>query len=91
MGESLFQIIKSENKYGVINSKNETIIPIIYDEIKSSQNWRYFIIKLNNKLGLININGIITKEPIYDNIELRKEYILLKRKDKKDEIYSYEY
>jgi hypothetical protein len=91
MGENLYQIIRIENKYGVINSKNETIIPVIYDEIKSSENWRYFIIKLKNKLGLININGIITKEPIYDNIELRKEYIILKRKDKKDEIYSYEY
>lgn len=91
MGESLFQIIKIGDKYGVINSKNETIIPIIYDEIKSSQNWRYFIIKLNNKIGLINVNGTVTKEPVYDAIELRKEYVLLKRKNFKDEIYSYQY
>lgn len=91
MGENLFQIIKKENKFGLINSKNETIIPIIYDEIKSSQNWRYYIIKQNNKIGLINVNGIVTKEPIYDSIELRKEYIVLKRKNIKDEIYSYEY
>jgi hypothetical protein len=91
MGENLFQIIKKENKFGLINSKNETIIPIIYDEIKSSQNWRYFIIKQNNKIGLINVNGTVTKEPIYDSIELRKEYIVLKRKNIKDEIYSYEY
>lgn len=90
-GESLFQIIKRENKYGVINSKNETIIPINYDEIKSSQNWRYFIIKQNNKIGLINVNGTVTKEPVYDTIELRKEYVLLKRKNFKDEIYSYQY
>lgn len=91
MGENLFQIIKKENKFGLINSKNETIIPIIYDEIKSSQNWRYFIIKQNNKIGLINVNGTVTKEPIYDSIELRKEYIVLKRKNIKDEIYAYEY
>ena len=91
MGESLFQIIKKENKFGLINSNNETIIPIIYDEIKSSQNWQYFIIKVKNKLGLININGTITKKPIYDEIELRKEYIILKRKNLKDEYYSYEY
>jgi hypothetical protein len=91
MGENLFQIIKKENKYGIINSKNETIIPIIYDEIKSSQNWRYFIIKQKNKIGLININGTVTKQPIYDSIELRKEYIVLKRKNIKDEIYAYEY
>ena len=91
MGEDLFQIIKKGNKYGIINSKNETIIPIVYDEIKSSQNWRYFIIKQHNKIGLINVNGTVTKEPIYNSIELRKEYIVLKRKNIKDEIYSYEY
>jgi hypothetical protein len=91
MGENLFQILKKENKFGVINSKNETIIPIIYDEIKSSQNWRYFIIKQNNKFGLINVDGTVTKEPIYDKIELRKEYIVLKRKNIKDEIYAYKY
>lgn len=91
MGEDLFQIIKKENKYGIINSKNETIIPIVYDEIKSSQNWRYFIIKQHNKIGLINVNGTVTKEPIYNSIELRKEYIVLKRKNIKDEIYSYKY
>ncbi len=91
MGENLFQIVKKENKFGLLNSKNETIIPIIYDEIKSSQNWRYFIIKQNNKIGLINVNGTVTKEVIYDSIELRKEYIILKRKNKKDEIYAYEY
>ena len=91
MGENLFQIIKKENKFGLINTKNETIIPTIYDDLKSSQNWRYFIITKNNKIGLININGTVTKEPIYDSIDLRKEYIVLKRKNKKDEIYSYEY
>ena len=64
MGENLFQIIKKENKFGLINSKNETIIPTIYDDLKSSQNWRYFIITKNNKIGLINVNGTVTKEPI---------------------------
>jgi hypothetical protein len=90
MDENLFQIIKKKNKYGIINSNNETIIPIIYDKIESSQNWRYFIIKQNNKIGLINVNGTITKEPIYDNIQLRKEYIIFKKKNLKDEYYSYE-
>ena len=36
MDESLYQIVKKENKFGVINSINETVIPFIYDEIKSS-------------------------------------------------------
>ncbi len=90
MNESLFQIIKREGKYGVINSSNAIVIPIEYDEIKSSENWRYFIVKKTNKIGLIHINGTITKQPIYDSIQLRKEYIVFRSKNKKDEIYSYE-
>lgn len=90
MSENLFQIIKKKGKYGVINSKNIIVIPIEYDEIRSSENWKYFIIKQRNKVGLININGAIIKKPIYDSIQLRKEYIVLRRKNKKDEIYSYE-
>lgn len=90
-GEMFFQIVKQKNKFGVINAKNETIIPIIYDEIKSSQHWKYFLIKENSKIGIINIYGEVIKKPIYDNIELRKEYVLLKRKNQKDEFYSYQY
>ena len=91
MGESFFQIVKQNNKFGVINSTNEIVVPIIYDNIKSSQHWKYFLFTLNNKIGLINTNGKIIKEPIYDRIDLRKEYIALKRKGKKDEFYSYEW
>lgn len=90
IGEQFFQIVRKQNKYGVINASNQTVIPIIYEEVKSSQDWRYFIIKENGKVGLINVNGNIVKEPIFDAIELRKEYIVLKQKNKKDEIYSYE-
>ena len=89
MGEQFFQIVKKENKYGVVNTNNQIVIPIIYDEVKSSQHWRYFIIKVNGKVGIINVDGIIIKDPIYDAIDLRKEYVLLKRKNQKDEIYSY--
>jgi len=90
-GEKHFQIIKKENRFGLINAKNETVIPLIYDEIRSSENWRYYIIKQNNKIGIINVNGILTKKPIYDDIQLRKEYVILKRKNLKDEFYTYEY
>lgn len=90
-GEQFFQIVKKENKYGVINTSNQIVVPIIYDEVKSSQHWRCFIIKENGKVGLINVDGNIVKEPIFDAIELRKEYVLLKRKNQKDEIYSYKW
>lgn len=90
IGEQFYQIVKIENKYGLINSSNRIIIPFIYDQVKSSQHWRYFIIKKDGKLGIINVSGDIVKEPVYDAIELRKEYVLLKRKNQKEEIYSYQ-
>ena len=91
MGEKFFQIVKQKNKYGLINSNNEIVIPLIYDEVKSSDHWQYFIIRQNGKLGLIHVNGTLIKEPKYDSIELRKEYLVLKRRNQKDEFYSYEY
>ena len=91
MGEQFFQIVKKKNKYGVINAINQIVVPIIYDEVKSSQHWRYFIIKEKGKVGIINIDGKVVKELIYDAIELRKEYVVLKQKNKKDEIYSYKW
>lgn len=91
MGEQFFQMIKKQNKFGLINSENQIIIPLIYDEISSSQHWRYYIVKQNGKVGIINVNGKMVKEPVYDVIELRKEYVLLKRKNQQDEIYNYEW
>lgn len=91
MGEQFYQIVKKENKFGVINASNQVIVPLVYDEVKSSQHWRYFIIRDKGRIGLINVDGDIVKEPIYDAIELRKEYVLLKRKNQKDEIYSYKW
>jgi len=89
-GEQLFQIIKKDNKFGLINSDNEILLPIIYDELKSSQHWKYYLFRNKGKIGIINIKGQIIKEPIFDSIELRKEYIVLKQKNKKDEYYSYQ-
>lgn len=89
IGEKFYQIVKKRNKYGVINANNQIIVPINYEDVKSSQHWRYFIIRNNGKIGIINIDGDIVKEPVYDAIELRKEFILLKRKNQKDEIFTY--
>lgn len=91
MGEQFFQIVKKGNKYGVLNTSNEIVIPLLYDEVKSSQNWRYYICKLNGKLGIIKVDGTVVKEMIYDSIELRKEYVLLKQKNQKQETYFYQH
>ncbi len=90
MGEQFFQIVKKGNKYGVLNTSNEIVIPLLYDEVKSSQNWRYYICKINGKLGIIKVDGTVVKELIYDSIELRKEYVLLKQKHQTVETWFYE-
>lgn len=90
MGEKFYQIVKKEKDYGVINASNQIVIPLIYDEVRSSDNWRYFLIKKNNKFGIINVKGQVVKDPVYDHINLRKEHVLLKRKNHKDEVYFYE-
>ncbi len=90
MVEEFFQIVKKGNKYGVLNMSNEIVIPLIYDKVKSSQNWHYYICKLNGKLGIIKVDGTVVKELIYDSIELRKEYVLLKQKHQTVETWFYE-
>lgn len=89
MGEKFFQIVKQKGKYGLMNSNNETVIPIIYDHLKQSGDWEYYLITKHGKTGIIYINGTIVKEAVYDQILLRKEHAVLKRKGFKDEIYYY--
>lgn len=88
-GEKFYQIIKKENRYGVINSNNEFVIPLMYDEIKSSENWEYFIVKSKGKFGIVNTEGKIIINPIYDDIIFHDEYVTLIQRNKKKEAYSY--
>jgi len=81
-GEQFYQIIKKNNKYGIINFKNEIVIPLLYEEIKSTNRWDYFFIKKNDKYGIIKIDGEIVVEPIYDKINLHKNYVSLLQADK---------
>lgn len=84
------QLVKKDNKLGLMNAKNEMIIPFIYDQIRSSNNWNYFVVKNEIKYGLIKIDGTIVKETIYDFIEWHNDFIILKRKGFEDDVYYYE-
>lgn len=90
IGEKRYQIFKQNGKFGVINSSHTVVIPPSYDKLTPSHNWKYYIIEQNNKKGLINIENKIIKDMKYDEIQLVKEYIILKAAGKKDEFYSYE-
>jgi len=87
--EKYYQIVSKDNLYGVLNFKNEFVIPLIYDEVKSSQNWEYFVVKKSNKYGIVKTNGNIVVPIVYDKILFNKEYVTLKRKGFKDSYYGY--
>lgn len=87
--EKYYQIVSKDNLYGVLNFKNEFVIPLIYDEIKSSQNWEYFVVKKSNKYGIVKTDNTIVVPIAYDKILFNKEYVTLKRKGFKDSYYGY--
>ena len=87
--EKYYQIISKDHLYGVLNFKNEFVIPLIYDEIKSSQNWEYFVVKDSDKYGIIKTDNTTVVPIIYDKIIFNKEYVTLKRKGFKDSYYGY--
>lgn len=87
--EKYYQIVLKDNFYGVLNFKNEFVIPLIYDEIKSSQNWEYFVVKKSDKYGIVKTDNTIVLPIVYDKILFNKEYVTLKRKGFKDSYYGY--
>ena len=87
--EEFFQIIKKDEKYGLMNANNGLIIPIIYDEMKSSGSWKFFIIKKNGKYGMLKIDGSIPVPPAYEKIVPKKEGVELFRKGNKKEFFGY--
>lgn len=67
--DSSYIIVTKEKKRGVVNLKNEIIIPIDYDSISlEGIDSLYFRVKQNNKYGLFNHEGKLELPIIYDSI-----------------------
>lgn len=76
---------KVDNKWGMRNKQNETIIPPIYDFI-NVQNFKTGLIKYkqNKKWGIINDQNEVILPPLYDNITFGSDsLIFLDNKNKK--------
>lgn len=76
------QIFKSKGKFGVINYKNNVIIPCEYELIENIYLSKEFIVKKNNKFGIVNSENKVIVEIEYDGFKKLKEVILF-TKDKK--------
>ena len=68
--ESKYILVKSNKKWGLLNQKGESIIPIIYDNILKIDdiNDKIFYVMNDGKVGLVNNNGKEIVSPIYDRI-----------------------
>ncbi|MCY1518318.1 KWG Leptospira [compost metagenome] len=75
------QIFKSKGKFGVINNKNNMIIPDEYELIENIYLSKQFIVKKNNKFGIVNSENKIIVEIEYDDFKKLKESVLF-TKDK---------
>ncbi|MCK8142567.1 WG repeat-containing protein [Flavobacterium sp. I-SCBP12n] len=81
------QIIKNENKFGVINSTGKIIIPCDYDYIENIYLSKEYVVKKNNKFGIINSVNKIVVEIEYDNFKKLKESILFTENNKTKKKY----
>ncbi|MGB7400955.1 MAG: WG repeat-containing protein [Arcobacter sp.] len=59
-----YSIVKLDNKYGIINDKNEFLLEAKYDGISKLYN-EFFIIKENDKYGYVNKNFKIVQKTFY--------------------------
>lgn len=76
-------LVKSDDKWGVLNSKLEPILPIVYDSISDFENG-IAIIEEDRKYGVINETGRIIHSCVYEEIKTSKS----ERSYRSDESYS---
>jgi hypothetical protein len=63
-------IVSLNNKFGVINIKEEVCIPFEYDRIETSSKDKKLIFVKNNKYGLMDKNGKTLTKELYDDLNV---------------------
>lgn len=59
-------IAQLNHKFGIVDTNNKVLVPIIYDELSDFQN--FIKVKKDQKYGLLTDTNDIAKPPIYDDI-----------------------
>lgn len=71
------KLVELKKKYGIMNDKNNIIIPIEYDDIYTKHH--FLITKKNNKHGLLTDKAERITDDIYDEIDITNtKYIIVK-------------
>lgn len=64
-----FYIIRNSDKFGLIDDKNQLLLPLEYDTIERPRLADYFLITKNHKCGVVTSDGILTIPIDYEHIE----------------------
>jgi hypothetical protein len=70
-----YQIFEKNNKFGVVNIRNEVVIPNEYEEVINIYNSQEFIVKKNGKYGIVNTNNEVVLDFQYSKFSIRKEVV----------------
>lgn len=88
--QETYYIAVKDNRYGVFNSKFETIVPFEYSSIRMNRNKNMPFLEVNKAgmFGVIMADGKVSIEPVYSNLKAVEgldgtEYIII-RKDGKN-------
>lgn len=84
--DETYYIAQKANRYGVFNSKFETIVPFEYNSIKQvkSGNTTYLQVQKNGMSGIITANGQIDIAPDYSSMTMVRasdntDYVIVKK------------
>ena len=87
--DETYYIAQKNEKYGVFNSKFETIIPFEYSSVKqiTSNNNLYLQVQKDGMYGIVNANGMVDINTDYSSMTLVKgennmDYVIIKKDGK---------
>ena len=76
-------LVGKDNKYGIVNAKNNIIVPIIYDYLgKMPYRHNFFLGKKNGKYGLLTEENIMLTDFVYDEIYEASDYLIVIKNSK---------
>ena len=78
-------LVSKDNKFGIINKKNEQKTPLIYDAVYPYYG-NFCVVKKESRFGIINRNGQLKHEIVYEKMKLLDTKVILMKENKKVEL-----
>jgi hypothetical protein len=72
-----YAVVKQDGKYGLINSDGEFVVPCIYEKMSKYTKGSVVEVRLNGKWGVVDLSNNTIVEPIYDEVFVDGNYIVV--------------